>query len=80
MLTTDTLEQALARAGGAAGNKGHEAAEAALTLADVAGPAQERLMLRAETKARARALQMLYAREAGSEDDIGPAWPPASRG
>ena len=27
-------------------------------------------MLRVETKARARALQMLYAREAGSEDDI----------
>lgn len=34
VLTTDTLEQALARAGGAAGNKGHEAAEAAITLAD----------------------------------------------
>jgi N utilization substance protein B len=27
-------------------------------------------MLRVETKARARALQMLYAREAGSEDDM----------
>jgi 6,7-dimethyl-8-ribityllumazine synthase len=35
VLTTDDLEQALARAGGAAGNKGHEAAEAALTAADV---------------------------------------------
>ena len=35
VLTTDTLEQAMARAGGAAGNKGHEAAEAAITLADV---------------------------------------------
>jgi 6,7-dimethyl-8-ribityllumazine synthase len=34
VLTTDTLEQALARAGGAAGNKGHEAAQAAITLAD----------------------------------------------
>ena len=34
VLTTDTLEQALARAGGAAGNKGHEAAAAAITLAD----------------------------------------------
>ena len=34
VLTTDTLEQAMARAGGAAGNKGHEAAEAAITLAD----------------------------------------------
>lgn len=30
LLTTDTLEQALARAGGPAGNKGREAAEAAL--------------------------------------------------
>ncbi len=30
LLTTDTLDQAMARAGGAAGNKGREAAEAAL--------------------------------------------------
>lgn len=37
VLTTDTLEQALARAGGAAGNKGYEAAEAALQTADVLG-------------------------------------------
>jgi 6,7-dimethyl-8-ribityllumazine synthase len=35
VLTTDTLEQAMARAGGSAGNKGYEAAEAALTTADV---------------------------------------------
>jgi len=35
VLTTDTLEQALARAGGDAGNKGFEAAEAALHTADV---------------------------------------------
>jgi 6,7-dimethyl-8-ribityllumazine synthase len=35
VLTTDTLEQALARAGGAAGNKGYEATDAALTTADV---------------------------------------------
>ena len=35
VLTTDTLDQALARAGGAAGNKGHEAAEAALATAGV---------------------------------------------
>ncbi|HEU5155331.1 MAG TPA: 6,7-dimethyl-8-ribityllumazine synthase, partial [Gemmatimonadales bacterium] len=35
VLTTDDLEQALARAGGEAGNKGHEATEAALTAADV---------------------------------------------
>ena len=34
VLTTETLEQALARAGGAAGNKGFEAAEAALQTAD----------------------------------------------
>ncbi|MGH7700559.1 MAG: 6,7-dimethyl-8-ribityllumazine synthase [Gemmatimonadales bacterium] len=35
VLTTETLEQALARAGGEAGNKGYEAAEAALQTADV---------------------------------------------
>jgi 6,7-dimethyl-8-ribityllumazine synthase len=35
VLTTDTLDQALARAGGAAGNKGREAAEAALATAAV---------------------------------------------
>ncbi len=35
VLTTESLEQALARAGGAAGNKGYEAAEAALTTAAV---------------------------------------------
>jgi 6,7-dimethyl-8-ribityllumazine synthase len=37
VLTTDTLEQALARAGGAAGNKGYEAVDSALTTADVLG-------------------------------------------
>jgi 6,7-dimethyl-8-ribityllumazine synthase len=35
LLTTDSLEQATARAGGSAGNKGHEAAAAALQAADV---------------------------------------------
>ncbi len=34
LLTTETLEQAAARAGGAAGNKGHEAAAAAIQVAD----------------------------------------------
>jgi 6,7-dimethyl-8-ribityllumazine synthase len=34
VLTTDTMDQALARAGGAAGNKGYEATEAALRSAD----------------------------------------------
>ncbi|HXE59008.1 MAG TPA: 6,7-dimethyl-8-ribityllumazine synthase [Gemmatimonadales bacterium] len=34
VLTVDTLEQALERAGGSAGNKGYEAAAAAITLAD----------------------------------------------
>ncbi|HMV31071.1 MAG: 6,7-dimethyl-8-ribityllumazine synthase [Gemmatimonadales bacterium] len=34
VLTTETMEQALARAGGAAGNKGYEATEAALRTAD----------------------------------------------
>ena len=34
VLTVDTLEQASERAGGAAGNKGHEAAAAALRTAD----------------------------------------------
>lgn len=35
LLTTDSLEQAEARAGGEAGNKGQEAAEAALRTADL---------------------------------------------
>jgi 6,7-dimethyl-8-ribityllumazine synthase len=35
LLTVDTVEQATARAGGASGNKGHEAAEAAIRTADV---------------------------------------------
>jgi 6,7-dimethyl-8-ribityllumazine synthase len=35
VLTTESLEQAMARAGGSAGNKGYEAADAALTTADV---------------------------------------------
>lgn len=35
LLTTDTMAQAEARAGGAAGNKGYEAAEAALAAADL---------------------------------------------
>ena len=35
LLTTETLDQAVARAGGAAGNKGHEAAQAALEMAGV---------------------------------------------
>ncbi len=35
VLTTETMEQALERAGGSAGNKGYEAAEAAVRTADV---------------------------------------------
>ena len=35
VLTVDTLEQATERAGGGAGNKGREAAEAAIAAADV---------------------------------------------
>ena len=35
VLTADSLEQATDRAGGSAGNKGREAAEAAITAADV---------------------------------------------
>jgi len=38
VLTCDTLEQALARAGGAAGNKGYEATAAALDAAAVLPP------------------------------------------
>ncbi len=34
VLTTETMDQALARAGGTAGNKGYEATEAALKTAD----------------------------------------------
>jgi len=37
LLTTESLEQALARAGDGARNKGYEAAAAALTMADVLG-------------------------------------------
>jgi 6,7-dimethyl-8-ribityllumazine synthase len=37
VLTTDTMEQALARAGGKAGNKGWEAAQAALEMLDLIG-------------------------------------------
>jgi len=36
LLTCDTLAQALARSGGDAGNKGHEAASAALDVAALA--------------------------------------------
>ena len=35
VITADTMEQALARAGGGAGNKGHEAALAALEMIDI---------------------------------------------
>src|SRR5262249_33864469 len=35
LLTCDTMEQAMARAGGSAGNKGREATEAALRTADL---------------------------------------------
>jgi 6,7-dimethyl-8-ribityllumazine synthase len=35
VLTVDSMQQALDRAGGSAGNKGHEAAAAALGAADV---------------------------------------------
>jgi len=35
VLTVDTLEQAVERAGGAAGNKGREAADAAISAADL---------------------------------------------
>ena len=35
VLTVDTMQQAVERAGGSAGNKGHEAASAALRTADV---------------------------------------------
>jgi len=42
VLTTDTLEQALARAGGDAGNKGHDAMAAALDAAALLGTRDER--------------------------------------
>jgi 6,7-dimethyl-8-ribityllumazine synthase len=41
VLTVETLQQAVDRAGGAAGNKGHEAAAAALQAADVIGQIRE---------------------------------------
>jgi len=42
VLTTDTAEQALARAGGEAGNKGYEAAEAAIRTADALAQLKKR--------------------------------------
>ncbi|MBP2647080.1 MAG: 6,7-dimethyl-8-ribityllumazine synthase [Gemmatimonadetes bacterium] len=42
VLTVDTMEQATERAGGKAGNKGHEAMSAALELADVLRQVRER--------------------------------------
>ena len=42
VLTTDTLEQALARAGGEAGNKGYDAMAAALEAAALLGTRDER--------------------------------------
>jgi 6,7-dimethyl-8-ribityllumazine synthase len=42
LLTVDTLEQAAERAGGAAGNKGFEAADAALRAADVLSQLRDR--------------------------------------
>jgi 6,7-dimethyl-8-ribityllumazine synthase len=42
VLTVDTMEQATDRAGGKAGNKGHEAMSAALELADVLRQLRER--------------------------------------
>jgi 6,7-dimethyl-8-ribityllumazine synthase len=41
VLTVDTLQQAADRAGGSAGNKGHEAAAAALRTADVLAQLRE---------------------------------------
>jgi 6,7-dimethyl-8-ribityllumazine synthase len=40
VLTVDTMDQALDRAGGAAGNKGREAAEAAILAADALAQAR----------------------------------------
>ncbi|HEU5171744.1 MAG TPA: 6,7-dimethyl-8-ribityllumazine synthase [Gemmatimonadales bacterium] len=42
LLTTDTMEQAVARAGGAAGNKGYEAAAAAIQAADAIAQLRKR--------------------------------------
>jgi 6,7-dimethyl-8-ribityllumazine synthase len=42
VLTTDTAEQALARAGGEAGNKGYEAADAAIRAADALAQLRKR--------------------------------------
>jgi len=42
VLTTDTAEQALARAGGEAGNKGYEAADAAIRTADALAQLKKR--------------------------------------
>jgi len=54
VLTTDDQAQALARAGGAAGNKGYEAAEAALQTADVSpgSPVQRPRLKRGRARSR----------------------------
>ncbi len=48
LLTCDTMDQAMARAGGTSGNKGREAAEAALRTADLIRQALGEVMLRDE--------------------------------
>lgn len=55
VLTTDTLEQALDRAGGKAGNKGWEAAETALEMAGLIGQMAEAQRDRERERERIRA-------------------------
>jgi 6,7-dimethyl-8-ribityllumazine synthase len=63
VLTTDTLEQALERAGTKAGNKGWDAALAALEMADLFAQLEERGAVKERSRARGWALQALYAWE-----------------
>ena len=67
LLTVDTMEQAADRAGGSAGNKGHEAAAAAHPGGRRHRPAAGASCSGVETKSRARALQLLYAWEMQGE-------------
>ena len=60
VLTTDTMQQAMDRAGGSSGNKGAEAAEAAIEMANSQAPARGNSIMAARHRSRKRALQVLF--------------------
>ena len=72
--TTDTIEQALERAGAKAGNKGFDAAMAAIELATLfralAAPGRNENERGQRRSGRAYALQLLYARDNDAAADV----------